>query len=147
MDLNIKAGKGCVLLDYFGSIAQKVCWFELKGFAGSTGIAADHRCRKKSVESLQTNVQWLKEYRRKLILFPVYGNKKPRKGDNTEEERKALVFIDYFTDPVILDIALSLEKSRLFSQLLHSSTLSRKAWMKWIQVDQHDVLLVALAHT
>jgi large subunit ribosomal protein L13e len=29
------------------------------------------------------NVQRLKEYRSKLILFPVHANKKPRKGDAT----------------------------------------------------------------
>ncbi|CAB3364265.1 large ribosomal subunit protein eL13 [Cloeon dipterum] len=62
-----------------------------KGFARSIGIAVDHRRRNKSVESLQTNVQRLKEYRSKLILFPVHANKKPRKGDATEEERKVAV--------------------------------------------------------
>ena len=54
-----------------------------KGFARTIGIAVDHRRRNKSVESLQTNVQRLKEYRSKLILFPVHANKKPRKGDAT----------------------------------------------------------------
>ncbi|XP_059477323.1 large ribosomal subunit protein eL13 [Neocloeon triangulifer] len=62
-----------------------------KGFARSIGVAVDHRRRNKSVESLQTNVQRLKEYRSKLILFPVHANKKPRKGDATEEERKVAV--------------------------------------------------------
>ncbi|KAF4519951.1 hypothetical protein B566_EDAN015043 [Ephemera danica] len=59
-----------------------------KGFARTIGISVDHRRRNKSVESLQANVQRLKEYRSKLILFPIHANKKPRKGEATEEERK-----------------------------------------------------------
>ena len=43
----------------------------------------DHRRRNKSVESLQQNVQRLKEYRSKLILFPIHPNKKLRKGEAT----------------------------------------------------------------
>merc|ERR1712137_1361632 len=39
----------------------------------------------KSVESLQLNTQRLKEYKSKLILFPV-NSKKPRKGDSSAEE-------------------------------------------------------------
>merc|ERR1711874_373737 len=49
------------------------------------GIAVDHRRRNKSVESLQQNTQRLKEYKSKLILFPL-NSKKPRKGDSTAEE-------------------------------------------------------------
>ncbi|XP_044740813.1 60S ribosomal protein L13 [Chrysoperla carnea] len=56
-------------------------------FARTVGIAVDYRRRNKSVESLQQNVQRLKEYRSKLILFPL-NNKKVRKGEATEEERK-----------------------------------------------------------
>ena len=41
--------------------------------------------RNKSVESLQLNSQRLKEYKSKLILFPL-NSKKPRKGDSTAEE-------------------------------------------------------------
>lgn len=47
----------------------------------------DHRRRNRSVESLQKNVQRLKEYRSKLILFPRNLNK-VKKGEATEEERK-----------------------------------------------------------
>ena len=41
--------------------------------------------RNKSVESLQMNSQRLKEYKSKLILFPL-NSKKPRKGDSSAEE-------------------------------------------------------------
>ncbi|KAG8237477.1 hypothetical protein J437_LFUL015696 [Ladona fulva] len=55
-------------------------------FAKTIGIAVDHRRRNKSIESLQMNVQRLKEYRSKLILFPL-NPKKPRKDEAKEEER------------------------------------------------------------
>nr|AAX62455.1 ribosomal protein L13 [Lysiphlebus testaceipes] len=58
-----------------------------KNFAKTIGIAVDSRRRNKSVESIQTNAQRLKEYRAKLILFPINA-KKPKKGDSTEEECK-----------------------------------------------------------
>jgi large subunit ribosomal protein L13e len=44
------------------------------------GIAVDYRRRNRSVESLQQNVQRLKEYNSKLIVFPKKISK-PRKGD------------------------------------------------------------------
>merc|ERR1712117_925627 len=55
--------------------------------AMTIGIAVDYRRRNRSVESLQLNVQRLKEYRSKLILFPKKASK-PAKGDATEEEMK-----------------------------------------------------------
>jgi large subunit ribosomal protein L13e len=55
--------------------------------AQTIGISVDPRRRNKSVESLQQNAQRLKEYKSKLILFPVNA-KKPRKGDASEEDLK-----------------------------------------------------------
>merc|ERR1711974_546446 len=43
------------------------------------------RRRNRSIEALQLNVQLLKEYKAKLILFPVKASK-PRKGDATKED-------------------------------------------------------------
>uniref|UniRef100_A0A0K8TPK3 60S ribosomal protein L13 n=1 Tax=Tabanus bromius TaxID=304241 RepID=A0A0K8TPK3_TABBR len=57
------------------------------GFARTVGIAVDRRRHNKSVESRQRNIQRLKEYRSKLILFPI-NPKKIRKGESTEEETK-----------------------------------------------------------
>lgn len=57
-------------------------------FARTIGIAVDHRRRNKSVESVQLNAQRLKEYKSKLILFPIHNKKKLRAGEATEEERK-----------------------------------------------------------
>merc|ERR1712168_1135567 len=56
-----------------------------KKYAQTIGIAVDHRRRNKSIESLQLNAQRLKEYKSKLILFPLNA-KKPSKGDATPEE-------------------------------------------------------------
>lgn len=71
---------------------QMWVYYRLSGlsaaFARSIGVSVDHRRRNKSVESLQRNVQRLKEYRSKLILFPRHPNKKLKKGEASEEERK-----------------------------------------------------------
>lgn len=56
-------------------------------YAQTIGIAVDHRRRNKSTESLQANVQRLKEYRSKLIIFP-RKQSKPKKGDSDAEELK-----------------------------------------------------------
>lgn len=48
--------------------------------AKTIGIAVDFRRRNRSVESLQMNIQRLKEYKSKLILFPKKQSK-PQKGD------------------------------------------------------------------
>ena len=58
-----------------------------KRVARTLGIAVDYRRRNKTVGSLQLNVQRLKEYRAKLILFPKKLSK-PKKGDSTEEQLK-----------------------------------------------------------
>ncbi|XP_018327029.1 60S ribosomal protein L13 [Agrilus planipennis] len=57
-------------------------------FAKTVGIAVDYRRRNKSVESIQINAQRLKEYKSKLILFPIHNKKKLRPGEADEKERK-----------------------------------------------------------
>merc|ERR1711976_861250 len=49
------------------------------------GIAVDYRRSNISEESLQRNVQRLKEYQSKLVLFPLKA-KSPHKGDSSPEE-------------------------------------------------------------
>ena len=69
-----------------GVFLISICVFTLVLYSFRTiGIAIDYRRRNKSVESLQKNVQRLKEYRSKLILFPKKLSK-PHKGDATKEE-------------------------------------------------------------
>uniref|UniRef100_A0AAY4B548 60S ribosomal protein L13 n=1 Tax=Denticeps clupeoides TaxID=299321 RepID=A0AAY4B548_9TELE len=58
-----------------------------KRTARTIGISVDTRRRNRSTESLQANVQRLKEYRSKLILFPRKAAA-PKKGDSSPEELK-----------------------------------------------------------
>ncbi len=56
-------------------------------FAKTIGIAIDHRRRNRCTESLQANVERLKLYMSKLLLFPKKaGSKKVRKGDTPRSE-------------------------------------------------------------
>jgi len=52
------------------------------------GIAVDFRRTNKSVESLQANVQRLKAYKSKLVLFPRKRASKAKNGDASPEEVK-----------------------------------------------------------
>lgn len=54
----------------------------------SIGIAVDHRRRNKSDKSLRTNVQRLKEYKSRLILFPRGKKVKPNEASK-EDQAKA----------------------------------------------------------
>jgi large subunit ribosomal protein L13e len=57
-----------------------------KKYAKTIGICVDHRRTNLSVESLQANVQRLKEYKAKLIVFPRKSNAKPKAGDSSAAE-------------------------------------------------------------
>ncbi|CAN6674963.1 large ribosomal subunit protein eL13B [Trichomonascus vanleenenianus] len=57
-------------------------------YARTVGVAVDHRRRNRSVEAFETNVNRLKEYQAKLIVFPRKAGK-PKKGDASAEEIKA----------------------------------------------------------
>ncbi|KAI8075074.1 ribosomal protein L13e [Gongronella butleri] len=59
-------------------------------YARTIGIAVDHRRRNKSQESLELNVQRLKAYQAKLIVFPLKAGK-PKKGDADAAEVAAAV--------------------------------------------------------
>merc|ERR1712235_21612 len=77
------------------------------------GIAVDHRRRNRSAESLQANVQRLKEYRSKLILFPRKASA-AKKGDSTEEELKMATQL---TGPVMpIKNITKKEKARVISE-------------------------------
>lgn len=54
-------------------------------FAKTIGISVDHRRTNKSVESLNLNVDRLKEYKARLVLFPRHSNK-VKKGDSSGED-------------------------------------------------------------
>ncbi|KAI3377911.1 hypothetical protein L3Q82_009038, partial [Scortum barcoo] len=76
----VRAGRGFTLEELKAAGIHKKT-------ARTIGISVDSRRRNRSTESLQANVQRLKEYRSKLILFPRKASA-PKKGDSTEEELK-----------------------------------------------------------
>lgn len=57
-------------------------------YAPTIGISVDARRQNLSEESLAANVERLKAYTARLILFPKKSNK-PKKGDSSKEELKA----------------------------------------------------------
>lgn len=84
-----------------------------KRVAKTIGIAVDPRRRNKSTESLQGNVQRLKEYRSKLILFPRKASL-PKKGDGSAEEIKMATQLVGSVMPIRQ--ALKKEKARVISE-------------------------------
>ncbi|CAB3980078.1 60S ribosomal L13 [Paramuricea clavata] len=74
----VRAGRGFTLEELKNAgISRKV--------APTIGIAVDHRRKNRSQESLQANVQRLKEYKSKLIIFPRKASK-PKQGDSEASE-------------------------------------------------------------
>ncbi|PSR84053.1 ribosomal protein L13e [Coniella lustricola] len=59
-------------------------------YAPTIGISVDARRQNLSEESLAANVERLKAYTARLILFPKKSNK-PKKGDSAKEDLKAAV--------------------------------------------------------
>lgn len=77
-NMRVRQGRGFTLEELkTAGISPKV--------AQTIGIAVDKRRKNKSVESLQQNVQRLKEYKSKLILFPI-KRRSPKKTDSSEQE-------------------------------------------------------------
>jgi large subunit ribosomal protein L13e len=56
-----------------------------RNVAPTIGIAVDHRRTNRSEKSLRDNVQRLKEYKSKLVVFP-RNAKKPKAGDSKAED-------------------------------------------------------------
>ncbi|KAI4357570.1 hypothetical protein L6164_001509 [Bauhinia variegata] len=77
-NMKVRAGRGFSLEELKAAgISKKI--------APTIGIAVDHRRKNRSLESLQGNVQRLKTYKAKLVVFP----RRPRKvkaGDSAPEE-------------------------------------------------------------
>merc|ERR1711920_103322 len=56
-------------------------------FAPTIGISVDHRRKNKCMESLQRNVDRLKEYQSKLLIFPKRSGKRGvKKGDTPRDK-------------------------------------------------------------
>jgi large subunit ribosomal protein L13e len=56
--------------------------------AASLGVSIDRRRQNRSQESFNLNVQRLKEYKSKLIVFPRKSNKAVKAGDASVEQQK-----------------------------------------------------------
>uniref|UniRef100_A0A1J3DLV1 60S ribosomal protein L13 n=1 Tax=Noccaea caerulescens TaxID=107243 RepID=A0A1J3DLV1_NOCCA len=77
-NMKVRAGKGFTLEELKAAgIAKKL--------APTIGIAVDHRRKNRSLEGLQSNVQRLKTYKAKLVVFP-RRSRKVKAGDSTAEE-------------------------------------------------------------
>ncbi|XP_054893074.1 60S ribosomal protein L13 [Poeciliopsis prolifica] len=102
----VRAGRGFTLEELKAAGIHKKT-------ARTIGIAVDPRRRNRSTESLQANVQRLKEYRSKLILFPRKASA-PKKGDSSEEELKMATQL---TGPVMpIKTVYKKEKARVISE-------------------------------
>ncbi|EPQ05393.1 60S ribosomal protein L13 [Myotis brandtii] len=109
----VRAGRGFSLEELrVAGIHKKV--------ARTIGISVDPRRRNKSTESLQANVQRLKEYRSKLILFPRKPSA-PKKGDSSAEELKLATQL---TGPVMpIRNVYKKEKARVITEEEKNSRL------------------------
>ncbi|CAA7023395.1 unnamed protein product [Microthlaspi erraticum] len=77
-NMKVRAGKGFTLEELKAAgIAKKL--------APTIGIAVDHRRKNRSLDGLQSNVQRLKTYKAKLVVFP-RRSRKVKAGDSTAEE-------------------------------------------------------------
>lgn len=81
-NIKVRAGRG------FSLEELKVAGINRK-WARTVGIAIDHRRRNRSEESLKANVERLKLYKSKLIVFPKNA-KKPSKTDSAAADLKAV---------------------------------------------------------
>jgi len=80
----VRAGRGFTLDELK---AAKINKKEAPGF----GIAVDHRRKSRNAEAMALNVDRLKAYRAKLVVFPRNStSKRIKKGDATKEQRKAV---------------------------------------------------------
>merc|ERR1712043_15152 len=103
-----------------------------KNLAKTIGISVDHRRKNKSLESLQRNVQRLKEYQSKLILFPVKSSK-PRKGDASEEDMKKATQLEGRVLPVTavvkrpraMELTDDLKKFKAFNSVRQARAVAR----------------------
>jgi len=83
-NMRVRAGKGFTLAEL------KAAKINVKAARG-LGVAVDHRRTNRSEESFQSNVQRLKLYKSKLVVFPRKSAKRVKRGDNTAEQCAAAV--------------------------------------------------------
>jgi len=83
-NLKTRSGRGFTLFELQGAGIPKK---EARGI----GICVDHRRKNRNEEGFKQNVNRLKLYKSKLVVFPRKpSNKRLRKGDATAQERQAV---------------------------------------------------------
>jgi len=81
-NLKIRAGRGFTLDELSAANVSKKA-------ARGIGIAVDHRRKNRNEEAFQHNVNRLKQYKSKLVVFPRKPtSKRLRRGDSTPDDRK-----------------------------------------------------------
>ncbi|KAJ1390854.1 Ribosomal protein L13e [Sesbania bispinosa] len=92
-NMKVRAGRGFSLEELKAAgISDKV--------AGTIGIAVDHRRKNRSLESLQANVQRLKTYKAKLVVFP-RQSRKFKNGDSAPEELATATQVQGLYMPIV----------------------------------------------
>ena len=81
-NMRLRAGRGFTFAELKAAQINKK---QARGI----GIAVDHRRENRSEESFLANVQRLKMYKSKLVVFPRKSTKRLRSGDSTKEQRAA----------------------------------------------------------
>mmetsp|Transcript_4361 Transcript_4361/g.16039 ORF Transcript_4361/g.16039 Transcript_4361/m.16039 type:complete len:208 (-) Transcript_4361:102-725(-) len=77
----VRAGRGFTLDELAAAgVAARV--------ARTIGIAVDHRRRSSNLATFEDNVQRLKAYKARLLVFPKRRSTKAKSGDSTKEELK-----------------------------------------------------------
>ena len=70
-------------------------------YARTVGISVDHRRTNRSAESLNANVERLKAYKAKLVVFPRKRLSVAKNGDSTAEECKAATQLSGTVMPIV----------------------------------------------
>merc|ERR1719440_1717514 len=83
-NMRVRAGRGFTIAELKAAKINKKS-------ARGVGIAVDHRRTNRSEEAFQANVQRLKMYKSKLVLFPRKTAKRVKAGDSTEDQCKAAI--------------------------------------------------------
>ncbi|KAL5834384.1 hypothetical protein ACOSQ4_013881 [Xanthoceras sorbifolium] len=94
-NMKLRAGKGFTLEELKAAGVPKK-------LAPTIGIAVDHRRKNRSLEGLQGNVQRLKTYKAKLVVFP-RRVRKFKAGDSTPEELATATQIQGQYMPITLE--------------------------------------------
>ncbi|PWA17254.1 hypothetical protein CCH79_00010396, partial [Gambusia affinis] len=104
----VRAGRGFTLEELKAAGIHKKT-------ARTIGITVDPRRRNRSTESLQANVQRLKEYRSKLILFPRKASA-PKKGDSSvyKKEKAHIISEDEKNFKAFASLRMARANARLF---------------------------------